>query len=152
MRRLPKNKDGSSYLIFCYVTAEIEDDLLELSGYVDCWFSSQKDLFCEKIGDCYLAIDFFSDISDSINLVDALSLAEDGIDSLSAIDKSNASNIRNHIDGLVESLAGKSSERKDALFTLKSRTRENSNELWSLVNRSYLIDCYIFEEYVKTTA
>ena len=45
---LPIIEDGKSYLIFCYVAADQEDDDLELAGYMDCWISAPKDLFFGK--------------------------------------------------------------------------------------------------------
>ncbi len=43
-------------------------------------------------------------------------------------------------------------EFADALYVLKTRTMDNSTELWNLANRSYLISCDKLEEYVRDTA
>lgn len=151
---LPIIEDGKSYLIFCYVAADKENDVLELAEYVDCWISAPKDLFLEKIGDYYLSIDYFSNVPEALNLVDCLTLTEEQITSLSSIAVDDTDAICAYIDEEVM-LGSKEFDLKDvasALFVLKTRTIKNSSELWNLANRSYLISCIELEEYVRNTA
>lgn len=151
---LPIVTEGSSYLIFCYVAADQENDVLELAEYVDCWISAPKDLFLERVGDFYLSIDYFSDIPESHHLVDCLNLTEKQIASLSTIAVDDTDAVDAYIDEkiMIGSEETDMTEFADALFVLKTRTMEKSTELWNLANRSYLISCDELEEYVRDTA
>lgn len=151
---LPIIKDGASYLIFCYVAADQENDLLELSNYLDCWISAPKDLLLERTGDFYLSIDFFSDVQGSLRLADCLNLTEAQVDSLSAIAVDNTDHVRAFIDEKIVRGSKEAALTKaaDALLVLKTRTMRNSADLWNLANRSYLIGCSDLENHVRTTA
>ena len=147
---LPIIEDGTSYMMFCYVAADQEDDVLELAEYVDYWISAPKDLFLEKIGDFYLSIDYFSDMPKAVCLADNLKLSENQILSLSAIPISNNYAVSSYIDKEINE--SNLAEAAEALLVLRARTMENSTELWNLANRSYLINCSELEEYVRNAA
>ena len=151
---LPIITEGASYLMFCYVAEDQENDVLELAEYVDCWISAPKDLFLERVGDFYLSIDFFSGLSDAQNLADYLNLTEKQIASLSTIAVANTDAVDTYIDEeiMLDSDRIDMNQFADALYVLKTRTMDNSSELWNLVNRSYLISCDELEEYVRDTA
>ena len=151
---LPIITEGTSYLMFCYVAEDQENDVLELAEYVDCWISAPKDLFLEQVGDSYLSIDFFSDVSGAHNLADYLDLTEKQIASLSTIAITDTDAIVTYIDEEVMFDSGKTNvdDFADALYVLRTRTMDNSTELWNLSNRSYLISCDKLEEYVRDTA
>ena len=151
---LPIITEGASYLMFCYVAEDQENDVLELAEYVDCWISAPKDLFLERVGDFYLSIDFFSGLSDAQNLADYLNLTEKQIASLSTIAVANTDAVDTYIDEeiMLDSDRIDMNQFADALYVLKTRTMDNSSELWNLVNRSYLISCDELEEYFRDTA
>lgn len=151
---LPPIKAGTSYLMFCYLTADQEDDVLELAEYLDCWVSAPKDLLLERIGDSYLSFDyFFSDVPNANRLVDCLGLTEKLTDTL-------AGNVRNdkvaraYIDEeIVRGIEGPGvSDAADALFALNKRASGYRYGLWYLATRAYLIDCDVLEAYVRNTA
>lgn len=143
-------QEGESYLMFCYVAADQEDDPLELAEYVDYWICAPKDLFLEKVGDFYLSIDdFFSDVSGSLALVDDLHLTEEQIDALSEISADDVDAATAYIE---KEFTDEPEALADALLVLKKRTEVNPGALWSLVNRSHLIECGKLEEYVRNTA
>ncbi|MBE6538519.1 MAG: hypothetical protein E7671_03535 [Ruminococcaceae bacterium] len=151
---LPIIEEGTSYMIFCYVAKDKENDVLELSEYVDCWISAPKDLFLEKIGDFYLSIDYFSDMPNSINLQTYLNLTEDQINSLSAIGNKNINTANAYIDEeiILDSASKNVENAAEALLTLKTRTKVDSKELWNLTSRAYLINCNDLENYVRNKA
>ena len=151
---LPIIAEGSPYLMFCYVAADKENDVLELAEYVDCWISAPKDLFLERVGDFYLSTDFFSNVSEAHNLADYLNLTEKQIASLSTIAVDDTDAVDAYIDEkiMIGSEKTDMTEFADALFVLKTRTMEKSTELWNLVNRSYLISCDELEKYIQDTA
>ncbi len=151
---LPIITEGTSYLIFCYVAEDQKNDVLELAEYVDCWISAPKDLFLERVGDFYLSIDFFSNVSEAHNLAEDLNLTEQQIASLSTIAVADTDAVNAYIEEEItlDSNRIDMTEFTDALYVLKTRTIDNSTELWSLANRSYLINCDKLEEYVRDTA
>ena len=151
---LPIITEGASYLIFCYVAEDQENDVLELAEYVDCGISAPKDLFLERVGDFYLSIDFFSDVSEAHNLAEYLDLTEKQIASLSTIAVADTDAVDAYIDEeiMLDPDRIDMTEFADALYVLKTRTMDNSTELWNLANRSYLISCDKLEEYVRDTA
>ena len=106
------------------------------------------------MGDFYLSIDFFSGLSDAQNLADYLNLTEKQIASLSTIAVANTDAVDTYIDEeiMLDSDRIDMNQFADALYVLKTRTMDNSSELWNLVNRSYLISCDELEEYVRDTA
>ncbi len=151
---LPIITEGASYLIFCYVAEDRENDVMELAEYVDCWISAPRDLFLERVGDFYLSIDFFSDVTEAQSLVDRLYLTEKQIASLSTITVSDTGAVDAYIDEeiMLGSDETDMDEFADALYVLRTRTMDNSTELWILAKRSYLIPCDKLEEYVRDAA
>ncbi len=64
----PVIEEGKSFLIFCYVAADKENDPLELGKYLDCWISAPGTLFVEKSADAYLTNEFFADVPGAMEL------------------------------------------------------------------------------------
>lgn len=131
---LPILQDGKSYLLFCRTADSIDQStngVLELSEYVDCWIGAPKDLLVERVGDHYLAIDYFSDVPDSPSLPERLGITEDQIASLDSVSMDD--------------------DERSALLVLRGRSGSRSY-IWDLVSRAYLCPCDALEEYVKGKA
>ena len=152
---LPMVKEGTSYLMFCTVAADQQEDALALAEYVDCWIGAPKDLFLEKAGNSYLSIgSFFSDLPDARNLADSLDLTEKQAASLSAAAVDDAEAAKAFIEETIVSDSGRPdlTEFADALALLRTRIGKNSSALWSLARRAYLIDCGKLEGHIRRTA
>ncbi len=150
---LPIIEDGRSYMIFCYTTDTINDDVLELSKYVDCWISSPKDLFVEKIGDYYLSIDYFSDVPESIALSEKLHMTKEQIDSFVDMNKNSEDILQSNssIPGGINPVSLNKDEMS-ILRTLSERTIQHSEACWNLYCRACLCPCNVLEEYVRNKA
>ncbi len=150
---LPLIEEGKTYMIFCYVAADREDDPLELAGYIDCWISAPKDLLIEKIGDSYLAVDYFKDKINVQSLADCIELTDNQINSLAAINKYDKGSVENYIrDNIKVKDPSYDPNVCEALLILKSRTVNGSTEFMSLIERTALINCSDLESYVKSSA
>ena len=147
---LPVIEEGKEYLIFCYVAAEKENDPLELKNYVDCWISSPKDLFLEKVGDCYLSVDFFSNVSSANTLAKRLNLTQEQVFSLANLEIGNTEAIKSFInEKIITSLSSECKNAGEGLLVLKNRTMNRSGDLWGLTQRVYLIESDELETYVR---
>lgn len=150
---LPIIESGKEYMVFCYVAADKENDVLELAEYIDCWVSAPKDLLLERVGDFYLSIDYFSDAPGSHGLLDYVETDEEEISLLSSISAGDADAASVYIDNDISAgIQPNVEEAADALFVLWERTMDNSKGLWNLANRAYLIGCDELENYVRNTA
>ena len=131
---LPIIQDGKSYLLFCCTVDAIDqstNEVLELSEYADCWIRAPKDLLVEKIGDHYLAIDYFADVPGVPSLPESLGITEDQIGKLNSV--------------LMDD------DERNTLQVLYERSMSQSNA-WDLISRTYLCPCDTLEEYVKDKA
>ena len=81
-------------------------------------------------------------------------MTEKQIASLSTIAVANTDAVDTYIDEeiMLDSDRIDMNQFADALYVLKTRTMDNSSELWNLVNRSYFISCGELEEYVRDIA
>lgn len=152
---LPIVEEGASYLLFCNVMADDEDDPLGKSEYLDCWISGINELFCEQIGDYYLVRSLFADVPGAVSIREALELTEEDCYALSMFDV-NANpkwRSRSQIDFILGSSEDTNSAEKDAWLTVRSRTgNRDSSGLWRQSGAFYLIDCDALKEHVRTTA
>jgi len=153
---LPEISEGNQYLIFCYVAADIENDVRETSQYVDCWIGYPKDLLCERIDGYYLVGDFFSDIPKAINLADSTGITEKDVETIMTFDQDDDLGIRNLIKNTMDKSSIKSFFNNDvavsSVLRLKERLSNNPNSLWQLINRYYLVEKTVFENYVRVIA
>lgn len=150
---LPVIEEGKTYLIFCYVAADRENDVMELAQYVDCWISAPKDLFLEKVGSCYLSVDYFSNVSSAITIAKQLNLTQKQVFSLSNLDANNTDAIKSFVnEEITTNLSAELEKFGEGLIVLKNRTMSHSGDLWSLTNRTYLIDGDELEGYIRNMA
>lgn len=152
---LPIIEEGASYLLFCSLTADDEEDPIGLSEYAECWISGMNQLFCEQVGDNYLVGSFFADVPGAVNIREALELTEEDCFALSVFDV-NANpkwRSRSQIDFILKSPEDTNSAEKDGWLTVRSRARDHDSlGLWYLSDDFYLIDCDVLKEHVRTTA
>lgn len=150
---LPVIKEGHSYMFFCYTTDTIENDILELSNYVDFWISSPKDLFVEKLGDYYLTSEYFSDAPGSLALSEKLYITEEQIDYFIRTSSKDENISQNNSNSLGNShLEYLNEDEMDILQTLSERAIQQSATCWDLYNRVFICSCNALEEYVKIKA
>ena len=62
---LPLVEEGKEFLFFAMYASNIENDLLQLAGYVDLWITSPNKLLLEKLDGNYLSDEFFVSYSSS---------------------------------------------------------------------------------------
>ena len=142
---LPIIEEGRSYMIFCYTTDTIKNDVLELSNYVDCWIGSPKDLFVEKIGDYYLSIDYFSCMPESYALSKKMQLTEEQIETIFDARKN-----KEGYDGITAITLDR--DEMIVFQVLAERAMQQPETCWDLYCRSYLWPCSDLEEYVRDKA
>ncbi len=159
---IPQIKEGTSYLMFCYMACEDRNDTTESRNYVDCWISDVRDLFCEKVGDYYFTNDYFSDLSSTGTLADTAGLTSLDISiGQSYWLNADALTVRKYFEEKVRSSPIKDAKMReaalDALMVFHSRMKSNnkvslSTGHWLDIASSYIIDRETLEEHVRATA
>lgn len=150
---LPVIEEGKEYLIFCYPSADKEDDVTELSKYTDLWISDPKHLLIEKAGDHYIATDFFSGVPGAIKLCDSMVLSEEQILGLSKLDGKDMDAVYRCIEGtFTEDAPLRSDEAAAAAAVLCSRTMTGSSDFAAIFDATFIIGCSELEGYVRGRA
>lgn len=122
---LPIVEEGKSYLLFCYMTADKDNDVLEMDNYVDCWMSNPRELLCEKVDNYYVASEFFAKSPAAYNVVELINVQN--IESVNGLDSNTINN---------------------SVIVLKERTQKDSTEIENIMRYSYLIECSSLEKYI----
>ncbi len=154
----PIVKEGASYLLFCLVASDMEDDLLELSEYVDLWCMDPSRLLIEEMDGYYLLTsdfpaktqEFYSlkQMTDEYPVLehDLSQLSVDRFDPMKSAARSrleelftiySVSNAQVGQDTLIS-----------ALLLLRSRT-DSEYQIRCMLDSSYLARSDAFEEYVR---
>ena len=149
---LPLINDGSTYLLFMRVASDKVDDPMHLSEFADCWVSNPKDLFCEKIGDYYLASNFLVGKPFVISLSRGTGLTEKLVDELQLIPADDVSAIKSFLySSIGDSSKVDIDTLSSALSILRSRGA-NGYALWELIEHSCLLESSGFISYAIETS
>ena len=148
----PILQNGSSYLMYCYVTSDLENDVLELAEYVDCWVSDPLNLLIEQVGDCYFTSNFFSNVP-SAQQISAVFGPED--QNLEIIPSLESDSIDSFFQDISINPSTDSLDKETAISALKvlrSRVREQSTQWDYLCQNSFLINCEDLESFIQNKA
>lgn len=145
----PIVEEGMSFVVFCNYAADIHNTM-EVYNYVDYWISYPYYLFLEKTGDSYIATDYFSDVSGALKVSALLNLTEQKISALSLL-PDNEKTIKDYIENsIIPDAPPDSQEAAGALCVVKKRSVDSS-EFEILLNHTFLINSYDFEDFVRSS-
>ena len=82
----PIVEEEKSFLIFCTLASEIHNSM-ELSSYVDYFIGSNLYLFLERIGNSYLSINYFSDLSGALRISESKKDNQDAAEAYKVLQK-----------------------------------------------------------------
>lgn len=136
-------------LLYGYPTEQSQNDPMQKYGYSDFVVSSYHRLMVEKIGDYYVAGDFFADyFPEQKNILEELALDEDSIENLYILLEEEFS-FNNPTVIQVCSSARNPQLMFDVLVKFRQRSVGSVVEFWSMLNSFRLISAAEFESKIE---
>lgn len=142
---LPVVEIGQTYLIYCSVAAELENDLLSMKGYMDCFVSMPNKLIAEKVGDQYLATDFFAPwLTDADKALNKLNVSEVQFDKILTMGS---------VAEAQKVIAAQGTKKAEQIVNvLAARTITGAKGFANQLKSLYIISCDQLESIVEKTA